>query len=126
MRASDLVSQAMAGLGIPTTRALALVTTGEKVPRDMYYDGRTKACPDPRHVWTFALMRLSLAQEEPGAVVCRVAPSFVRFGSFEAPLMRFECFECFECTVDSNSRRWRPVMTDFLFPRGARHREAAL
>lgn len=56
-------SEAMYHLGVPTTRALSLVSTGEQVVRDMFYDGR----PEP----------------EPGAVVCRVAPSFIRFGSFE-------------------------------------------
>ncbi len=58
-----LCSEAMHHLGIPTTRALSLVTTGEQVVRDMFYDGN----PRP----------------EPGAVVCRVAQSFTRFGSFE-------------------------------------------
>ncbi len=58
-----LCSEAMHHLGVPTTRALSLVTTGEDVVRDMLYDGN----PAP----------------EPGAVVCRVAPSFVRFGNFE-------------------------------------------
>lgn len=58
-----LCSEAMHHLGVPTTRALSLVTTGEEVVRDMFYDGRPRA--------------------EPGAVVCRVAPSFIRFGSFE-------------------------------------------
>ena len=58
-----LCSEAMHHLGIPTTRALSVVTTGEDVVRDMFYDGH----PRP----------------EPGAVVCRVAPSFVRFGNFE-------------------------------------------
>ncbi len=56
-------SEAMHHLGVPTTRALSLVGTGEAVIRDMFYDGN----PRP----------------EPGAVVCRVAPSFVRFGNFE-------------------------------------------
>jgi uncharacterized protein YdiU (UPF0061 family) len=60
-----LCSEAMHHLGVPTTRALALVTTGDAVVRDVLYDGH----PAP----------------EPGAVVCRVAPSFVRFGSFELP-----------------------------------------
>ena len=63
-----LCSEAMHHLGVPTTRALSLVGTGETVMRDMFYDGR----PRP----------------EPGAVVCRVAPSFVRFGSFELPASR--------------------------------------
>jgi uncharacterized protein YdiU (UPF0061 family) len=58
-----LCSEAMHHLGIPTTRALALVTTGEDVMRDILYDGN--------------------ARLEPGAIVCRVAPSFLRFGNFE-------------------------------------------
>lgn len=58
-----LCSEAMHHLGVPTTRALSLVTTGEEVVRDMFYDGN--------------------ARPEPGAVVCRVAPSFIRFGNFE-------------------------------------------
>ena len=56
-------SEAMHALGVPTTRALSLIVTGEQVLRDMFYDG------NPRH--------------EPGAVVCRVAPSFIRFGNFQ-------------------------------------------
>ncbi len=58
-----LCSEAMHHLGIPTTRALSLVGTGDAVVRDMFYDGRAKP--------------------EPGAIVCRVAPSFLRFGNFE-------------------------------------------
>jgi uncharacterized protein YdiU (UPF0061 family) len=56
-------SEAMFHLGVPTTRALSLVTTGEPVMRDLLYDGNPAA--------------------EPGAVVCRVAPTFLRFGSYE-------------------------------------------
>ncbi len=58
-----LCSEAMHHLGIPTTRALSLVTTGEDVVRDVLYNGN----PAP----------------EPGAIVCRIAPSFLRFGSFQ-------------------------------------------
>lgn len=61
-------SEAMASLGVPTTRALSLVSTGDLVPRDMFYNGDVKL--------------------EPGAVVCRVAPSFVRFGTFQLPVSR--------------------------------------
>ncbi|CAD0327099.1 protein adenylyltransferase SelO [Xanthomonas hortorum] len=63
-----LCSEAMHHLGVPTTRALSLVTTGDAVVRDMFYDGRP--------------------QREPGAIVCRVAPSFIRFGNFELPSAR--------------------------------------
>ncbi len=58
-----LCSEAMHHLGVPTTRALSLILTGEEVIRDMFYNGN----PRP----------------EPGAVVCRVAPSFTRFGHFQ-------------------------------------------
>lgn len=51
-----LVSEAMARLGVPTTRALAAVTTGEDVVRE---------------------------QLLPGGVITRVARSFVRVGTFE-------------------------------------------
>ncbi len=51
-----LASEAMAGLGIPTTRALALVTSDDPVYRETV---------------------------ETAAIVTRVSPSFVRFGSFE-------------------------------------------
>ena len=63
-----LCSEAMHHLGVPTTRALSIVATGESVVRDMFYDGHPK--------------------REPGAVVCRVAPSFIRFGTFELPASR--------------------------------------
>jgi uncharacterized protein YdiU (UPF0061 family) len=58
-----MCSEAMHFLGAPTTRALSLVSTGEVVIRDMFYDGNPKP--------------------EPGAIVCRVSPSFLRFGNFE-------------------------------------------
>ena len=52
-----LISEAMAALGIPTTRSLAVVATGEDVWRDY---GRL-----------------------PGAVLARVAASHIRIGSFQ-------------------------------------------
>ena len=58
-----LCSEAMYYLGVPTTRSLSLVTTGDKVLRDVLYNGN--------------------AAYEDGAVVCRVAPSFIRFGNFQ-------------------------------------------
>lgn len=51
-----VVSEAMAALGIPTTRTLAAVTTGEEVVRETYL---------------------------PGAVLARVAASHVRVGTFQ-------------------------------------------
>ena len=63
-------SEAMFHLGVPTTRALSLIGTGEQVMRDMLYDGH----PAP----------------ENGAVVCRVSSSFVRFGHFQMLAARQE------------------------------------
>jgi uncharacterized protein YdiU (UPF0061 family) len=51
-----IVSEAMAALGIPTTRSLAAVTTGEEVMRETYL---------------------------PGAVLTRVASSHIRVGTFQ-------------------------------------------
>jgi len=58
-----LCSEAMFHLGVPTTRSLSLILTGDQVMRDVLYDGNPEL--------------------EKGAVVCRVSPSFVRFGNFE-------------------------------------------
>ncbi len=55
-----LVSEAMAALGVPTTRALAAVLTGETVYRQ---------------------------QRLPGAIITRVADSFLRIGSFQYAAM---------------------------------------
>ncbi len=65
-----LCSEAMYHLGIPTTRALSLSLSGDQVMRDMLYDG------NPAY--------------EPGAIVCRVAPSFTRFGNFQIFAQRGE------------------------------------
>lgn len=65
-----LMSEAMYYLGVPTTRALSLVSTGERVMRDMFYDG------NPEY--------------EPGAIVMRVSPTFLRFGNFEMLAARNE------------------------------------
>ena len=51
-----IVSEAMAALGVPTTRALAAVTTGERVVRETVF---------------------------PGAVLTRVAASHLRVGTFQ-------------------------------------------
>ncbi len=58
-----LCSEAMHHLGVPTTRALSLALTGDQVLRDVLYNG------NPAY--------------EKGAIVCRVAPSFIRFGNYE-------------------------------------------
>ncbi|MDH5179863.1 MAG: YdiU family protein [Gammaproteobacteria bacterium] len=58
-----LCSEAMHGLGIPTTRALAMIRSEDEVYRE---------------------------QIEPGAMLTRLAPSHVRFGSFEVFFYRSE------------------------------------
>jgi len=50
-------------LGVPTTRALSLALSGDQVLRDMMYDGNSAY--------------------EKGAIVCRTAESFLRFGSYQ-------------------------------------------
>jgi uncharacterized protein YdiU (UPF0061 family) len=85
-----LCSEAMHHLGVPTTRALSLVLTGDQVLRDMFYDGDAKL--------------------EPGAVVCRVAPSFIRFGNFQLPASRGE-LPVLEQLIDFTIRRDYPELS---------------
>ncbi|PWH82615.1 YdiU family protein [Algibacter marinivivus] len=58
-----LCSEAMFYLGVPTTRALSLALSGDLVMRDVMYDG------NPAY--------------EKGAIVCRAAESFLRFGNYQ-------------------------------------------
>ena len=58
-----LCSEAMHNLGIPSTRSLSLSLTGDQVLRDVLYNG------NPAY--------------EKGAIVSRVAKTFLRFGNFE-------------------------------------------
>ena len=58
-----LCSEAMHHLKVPTTRAASLCSGKDRVLRDPLYDGN--------------------AAYEPCAVVSRLAPTFIRFGSFE-------------------------------------------
>ncbi len=103
-----LCSEAMHHLGVPTTRALSLVATGETVVRDMCYDGHPRA--------------------EPGAIVCRVAPSFIRFGNFELPTSRDD-IELLDKLIDFTIRRDFPELSapasaaDDASPLGAEVRE---
>ncbi|XP_077987251.1 protein adenylyltransferase SelO, mitochondrial-like [Glandiceps talaboti] len=58
-----LCSEAMHHLGIPTSRAGSCVTSDTRVVRDIYYNGNAKM--------------------EQATVILRIAPTFLRFGSFE-------------------------------------------
>ncbi|KPL93585.1 hypothetical protein QR98_0000450 [Sarcoptes scabiei] len=58
-----LCCEAMFHLGIPTTRSGSCIISDTKVERDQFYDGNPKL--------------------EPCAVITRLAPTFLRFGSFE-------------------------------------------
>lgn len=50
-------------LGVPTTRAGTIVSSDTRIARDPYYDGNVL--------------------HERAAIITRIAPSFIRFGSFE-------------------------------------------
>jgi uncharacterized protein YdiU (UPF0061 family) len=94
-----LCSEAMHHLGVPTTRALSLVSTGEPVVRDMMYDGN----PRP----------------EPGAVVCRVSPSFLRFGNYEIFAARQDLANLEKLVDFTLSRDFSHLQGDTVQRRGA-------
>jgi uncharacterized protein YdiU (UPF0061 family) len=79
-----LVSEAMAALGLPTTRALAVVTTGEQILRDGY---------------------------EPGAVLTRVAQSHIRVGTFQFYFARKD-HEALQLLADHVIARHYPEAAD--------------
>lgn len=79
-----LASEAMAGLGIPTQRALALTTTGEPVYRE---------------------------EVEPGAILTRVASTHVRFGTFQYFLYRGDA-EALRALADHVIERHYPDIPD--------------
>ncbi|XP_002733947.1 protein nucleotidyltransferase YdiU-like [Saccoglossus kowalevskii] len=65
-----LCSEAMYHLGIPTSRALSVIVSGDPVWRDQFYDGHAKT--------------------EKAAVVLRLAKSWFRIGSLEILAMKRE------------------------------------
>lgn len=85
-----LCSEAMFHLGVPTTRSLSLSLSGDQVMRDMLYDG------NPAY--------------EKGAIVCRVAPSFIRFGNFQIFASRRDV-ENLKALTDYTIRHFFPEIT---------------
>jgi len=85
-----LCAEAMHYLGVPTTRSLSLILSGDEVLRDVLYNG------NPAY--------------EKGAIVCRVAPSFIRFGSFEMLTARNE-LKNLKQFVEYNIKYYFPEIT---------------
>lgn len=85
-----LCAEAMYHLGVPTTRSLSLMLSGDEVLRDILYNG------NPAY--------------EKGAIVCRVAPSFIRFGSFEMLTARNE-LKNLKQFVEYNIKHYFPEIT---------------
>lgn len=75
-----IISEAMHELGIPTTRSLAVVTTGETITREEYL---------------------------PGAILTRVAASHIRVGTFEYA-SHFGTSEDVRCLADYTIKRHFP------------------
>ncbi|WP_432735050.1 protein adenylyltransferase SelO [Maridesulfovibrio sp. FT414] len=86
-----IISEAMYRLGIPTTRALAMVSTGEKVFRE---------------------------EELPGAVLTRVAASHIRVGTFEYFASRSD-HEALKILTDYAIERHYPELTETAEPYAA-------
>jgi serine/tyrosine/threonine adenylyltransferase len=85
-----LCSEAMHYLGVPTTRSLSLALSGDLVLRDVLYNG------NPAY--------------EKGAIVCRVSPTFVRFGNFEIFAARQD-FDTLKTLTDYTIKHFFPQIT---------------
>ncbi|MDU5107867.1 protein adenylyltransferase SelO family protein [Clostridium sp.] len=75
-----IISEAMNSLGIPTTRSLAVVTTGESVPREKI---------------------------EPGAILTRIASSHIRVGTFQYAT-RYTSYEALKVLANYTLKRHYP------------------
>ncbi len=98
-----IISEAMHGLGIPTTRSLAVVTTGESIYREA---------------------------ELPGAILTRVAASHIRVGTFQFAA-RFCPIEDLRALADYTLKRHFPEIAAeenryLLLLKGVIQRQAAL
>mgnify|MGYP004651279423 FL=1 len=79
-----IISEAMYGLGIPTTRSLAVVTTGESVARE---------------------------RVEPGAILTRISSSHIRVGTFQYAA-RYASYEDLKALADYTIKRHYPEGID--------------
>ncbi|MEN9906862.1 MAG: hypothetical protein RLZZ540_3 [Bacteroidota bacterium] len=84
-----LCSEAMFHLGVPTTRALSLALSGDEVLRDVLYNG------NPAY--------------EKGAIVSRIAPSFLRFGNYQILAVRND-IETLKTLVDYTIKHFYPEL----------------
>ncbi|MBW3086724.1 Protein adenylyltransferase SelO [Austwickia sp. TVS 96-490-7B] len=84
MLREHVIGEALHALGVPTTRALAVVTTGEEVVRDTPH---------------------------PGAILCRVAASHLRVGTFQYAAARGDV-NVVSALADHAIRRHYPQLMD--------------
>jgi uncharacterized protein YdiU (UPF0061 family) len=113
-----LVSEAMHHLGVPTTRALSVVGTGQEVRRPWYgvtSGGLMNGMPGYAEQNYRAGQAFSpdVMLREPGAVLCRVAPSFLRFGQLELFAKRGEMEELVMLANHCCRREFPQVLADY-------------
>eukprot|EP01035_Chromulina_nebulosa_P019362 gene19362-25228_t len=88
-----LASEAMHHLGVPTTRALALLETNEIVKRPWYGDTSSNRDPySPKK----SKYPPNILIPEPGAILCRVSKSFLRLTHIDLHIQRSEFTELME------------------------------
>jgi len=103
-----LASEAMHHLGVPTTRALALLETNEIVKRPWYGDTSSNRDPYSSKKSKFPP---NILIPEPGAIVCRVSKSFLRLTHIDLHIQRSEFTELMEM-VDFICLREYPHLLD--------------
>jgi len=116
-----LASEAMHHLGVPTTRALSLVVSEKDTAKRPWYtddavlelpsmdDPRLAKYPDEQKLQLLAKLRTSKADpnvmiEEPCAITCRVASSFMRVGHVDLFSRRAE-----KTGFDTSTREWKEL-----------------
>lgn len=111
-----LASEAMHHLNVSTTRALCVIGTGDQIQRP-WYEATSTSSPEDELKRRFISGKYppNILKSEAGAVVCRVSPSFFRFGHLELFAIRGEFKELIEL-ADYICRREFPHLLSMDIP----------
>lgn len=123
-----LASEAMHFMGVPTTRALSLVVSRGETAQRGWYSGSSKDSITEsdsrlahlplevrRQLVRELAGRMDVAIDEPAAITCRVAPSFVRIGHLDLFARRAAASLRTQNDDDARSKELRDVVAHAIF-----------
>jgi len=112
-----LASEAMHHAGVPSTRALCIVATNQGIRRAWYVGATSESMKQGKYEGRMARpsgggFPPDRLQVEPGAIMCRVSPSFLRVAQFELFAKRGEIAELVRLADYCCFREFPHLLTD--------------